>query len=252
MLGLYGLGAVRTSRRPSVIVYHSFDESGSPISISPGIFRQHLTIIKKLGYETVTAARMVEASEGGPALPEKAVVLTFDDGLWNNYEVALPLLEEFGFTATIFLVTGYTGRPSTWERAPGIPVLPLLTWDKVKEMERLGIDFQPHSVSHPHLTRLSDKDLEDELLRSRRAIEEKLGKSAPLFCYPYGEFDARVMDHLKRQGFKAAFAGHPAREEALSLKRVGSAHITTGLAYRAALMGSFQHFYSLKRTYKRV
>ncbi len=252
MLGLYGLGSLRPQAKPAVIVYHSFDESGSPVSISPDAFRRHLTIIKRLGYKTVTAARMVEALEGGPPLPSRAVVLTFDDGLWNNYEVALPLLREFGFTATIFLVTGFTGRASTWERDPGIPALPLLTWDKIEEMERYGIDFQPHSVTHPHLTRLSDKDLEEELLQSRAAIEERLGGSASIFCYPYGEFDARVMDRLKKLGFKAAFAGHPAREEPLSLKRVGSAHLTTGLAYRAALKGSFQYFYSLKRTLKRV
>lgn len=252
MLGLYGLGALRPSRRPAVITYHSFDESGSPVSIAPGIFRRHLTIIKGLGYETVTAARMVDALEGGTPLPEKAVVLTFDDGLWNNYEVAYPLLKEFGFTATIFLVTGFTARASTWERDPGIPVLPLLTWDKIKEMERYGIDFQSHSVSHPHLTRLSDKDLERELNQSRSAIEERLGVSAPIFCYPYGEFDERVMAELKRQGFKAAFAGHPARECPLSLKRVGSAHLTTGLAYRTAIKGAFHNFYSLKRTLKKV
>jgi len=252
MFGLYGLGELLPQGRPAVIVYHSFDESGSPVSMAPDIFRRHLVIIKRLGYETITAARMVDALEGGPALPEKSVVLTFDDGLWNNYEVALPLLIEFGFTATIFLVTGYTGRASTWERDMGIPALPLLTWDKIKEMERCGIDFQPHSVSHPHLTRLSERDLEEELLKSRGSIEERLGVSAPLFCYPYGEFDARVVDMLKKHGFKAAFAGHPAREDAFSLKRVGSAHLTTGLAYRTALRGCFQYFYSLKRTFKKV
>jgi len=252
MLGLYGLGALRAPAHPAVIVYHSFDDSGSPVSISPGVFRRHLMMIKRLGYETVTAARMVEALEGGPPLPARSVVLTFDDGLWNNYEVGLPLLEEFGFTATIFLVTGHTGRASTWERDRGIPALPLLTWDKIKEMERYGIDFQPHSVSHPHLTRLSDKDLERELIHSRRTIEERLGVSAPLFCYPYGEFDARVMERLKTHGFKAAFAGHPLKEERLALKRVGSAHLTTGLAYRTALRGGFHYFYSLKRALKRV
>jgi len=250
MLGLYGLGALRPGNSPTVIIYHSFDGSGSCISVTPTLFREHLRIIRSMGYSTVTATQLVDALEGGPPLPSKAVALTFDDGLWNNYEEALPLLKEFGFTATVFLVTGYTGRDSTWERDPGIPAFPLMTWDKIKEMESYGIDFQPHSVSHPHLTRLSDKDLEEELLQSRRVIEDRLGKSASIFCYPYGEFDARVIDMLRKHGFRAAFAGHPAREEVLSLKRVGSAYLTSGLAYRTAIKGGFQYFYSLKRMLK--
>ncbi len=252
MLGLYGLGSLRSGKRPAVIVYHSFDRGGSCVSVTPERFREHLSIIKSMGYSTITASEMVAAIGGGKPIPEKSVVLTFDDGLWNNYEVAFPILTEFGFTATIFLVTGYTGRTSTWERTPGIPALPLLTWDKIREMESCGIDFQPHSVTHPHLTRLPDRDLERELRQSRGDIEDKLGKSAAIFCYPYGDYDTRVMDHLQRLGFKAAFAGHPKKEGPLSLGRVGSAHLTTGLAYRTALKGSFPCFYSLKKMLKEI
>ncbi len=252
MLGLCGLGALRPAKRPAVITYHSFDSSGSCISIAPERFREHLSIIKSMGYSTVTASEMAAALEGGAPLPGKAVVLTFDDGLWNNYEVAFPMLQEFGFRATIFLVTGYTGRTSTWERDPGIPALPLLTWDRIREMERYGMDFQPHSVSHPRLTRIPDRDIERELRRSRDEIEDRLGKSAPVFCYPYGDYDERVIGHLQRLGFRAAFAGRPAVQGPFSMARVGSAHLANGLAYRAALRGSFRHFYSLKKKFKRV
>jgi peptidoglycan/xylan/chitin deacetylase (PgdA/CDA1 family) len=252
MLGLYGLGALRPDKRPAVITYHSFDSTGSRISITPERFREHLSIIKSMGYTTVTASEMTAALKGGGPLPDKAVVLTFDDGLWNNYEVAFPILQEFGFRATIFLVTGYTGRTSTWERDPGIPALPLLTWDRIKEMDRAGMDILPHSVSHPHLTRLPDREIERELTRSRGEIEDRLGREAPVFCYPYGDHDGRVIGHLERLGFHAAFAVRPATEGPFSIARLGSAHLTTGLAYRAALTGSFRHFYSLKKRLKRV
>ncbi len=250
--GLYGLGTLRPSEWPAVIIYHSFDECASPVSISAAAFREHLSIIKELGYKTITATDLIEARIGNEPLPERAVVLTFDDGLWNNYTVAFPLLREFGFTATIFLVTGYLGRLSTWERDPGISALPLLAWEHIREMHEYGIDFQSHTLSHPHLTRLNDKDLDRELLKSRGLIEDRLGKSAPLFCYPYGDFDSRVVMKLREFGFKAAFAGHPAGEDNYSINRVGSAHLTTGLSFKTALLGSFGHFYSLKRFVKKV
>jgi len=250
--GLYGLGKLSPATSPAVIIYHSFDESASPVSMPAATFREHLTIIKELGYKTITATDLIEARTTAAPLPKRSVVLTFDDGLWNNYTVAYPLLREFGFTATIFLVTGFLGRLSTWERDPGIPALPLLRWEQVREMHEYGIDFQSHTLSHPHLTRLNDKDLDRELKQSRSEIEDKLGKSAPLFCYPYGDFDSRVMNKLRELGFKAAFAGHPAGEDNFSINRVGSAHLTTGLSYKTALQGSFHHFYSLKRFVKKV
>jgi len=252
--GLYCLAGILPRKIP-VIVYHSVDESGSCISITPERFRQQMELINRMGYRTITASKLVDAlQKKQPQELEKTVVLTFDDGFESNYKVAFPVLKDFGLTATIFLTTGFLGRRCTWDKKEDIPELPLLSWEMVREMSAYGIDFQAHTVTHPHLPQLSEDKIRKELTDCRRMIEDELGKPCDILCYPYGEFDSRLVQLLPELGFRAAFAGFPEQESIYTISRVGSAHLSTPLAFRAALRGSFHLYYSLKkglRRYKR-
>lgn len=250
MLGLYGIGTVLPKKRPPIIVYHSVDESGSCISIKQSLFKRQMELIKESGYRTITVRELVDFLLNGEKTPDKAVVLTFDDGFESNYSIAFPILKELGFTATIFLTTDYINKTCAWDKEDNIPDLPLLSWEMIEEMSKAGIDFQSHTATHPHLQLLSYDKIRDELSRSRKIIEDKLNKKCDILCYPYAEFDNKVIRILQEEKFTAAFAGQPEHNGMYSIKRIGSGHLTTILSYRAALRGRFEIYYDLKKIFR--
>lgn len=252
MAGLYAVGSLSQRSEVPVIVYHSLDYSGSCTSMRPEDFRRQMQWLKGQGYRTITAKELVDCRKNGRTEPGKTVVLTFDDGYESNYSVLLPILREFGFTATIFLTTGYVGKLCTWDKKDDIADLPLMTWDMAAELVREGIDIQSHTVSHPHLPRLSDEEIRREAKESRLSIEERLRKKCDILCYPYAEFDGRVAKILKEEGYEAAFAGQPEQEGIYSLRRVGSAHFHSLLAFKTAAAGMFPSYYSVLRTVRKI
>jgi len=189
---------------PPILSYHSIDNSGSYISVAPNEFKEHMNFLYQRGYTTITLREYVNSLIMNESAPSKSIVLTFDDGYKNNYDIAFPILRGFGFTATIFLVTGFMGKMDSWEKDKGIPNSPLLSWNEVAEMKKYGFDFQPHSYSHPLLTNLTPDEIKAELINSKKEIESRLDEKAEVFCYPYGKLDDKVIKILKEVGFKAA------------------------------------------------
>lgn len=249
MLGLYGIGLI-IKRQVPIIVYHSVDESGSCISISQSRFKRHMEMIKESGYRTITVRELVDLLLKGVEIPDNTVVLTFDDGFESNYNTAFPLLKELGLTATIFLTTDFISKKCTWDKEDDIPELPLLSWEMIEEMSKAGIDFLPHTATHPHLPLISDDQKRDEFRRSRKIIEDKLNIRCDILCYPYAEFDNNVIRILKEEKFVAALAGRPEHNGMYAIKRIGSGHLTTLLSYRVALKGSFEIYYGLKKIFR--
>ena len=139
---------------------------------------------------------------------ESGVVLTFDDGFRNVYEYALPVLQTYGFPATVFLVTDYCEKTNSW---PGQTVRiegePLLRWREIQEMSRAGISFGSHTRTHPDLRKLSIEQAEEELASSKKAIADATGLPVDMLAYPYGAYDAAVRN-LARQHFRLACSTH--------------------------------------------
>jgi peptidoglycan/xylan/chitin deacetylase (PgdA/CDA1 family) len=135
---------------------------------------------------------------------ESGVVLTFDDGFRNVYEHALPVLQIYGFPATVFLVTDYCEKTNSW---PGQTVRiegeSLLRWREIQEMSRAGISFGSHTRTHSDLRTLSIQQAEEELAGSKKAIADVTGSPVDTLAYPYGAYDAVVRD-LARQHFRLA------------------------------------------------
>jgi peptidoglycan/xylan/chitin deacetylase (PgdA/CDA1 family) len=132
----------------------------------------------------------------------KSVVLTFDDGYEDNYLTAFPILKKYNFPATIFLVTARIGNKN-YVNKRGIN-LPMLDWNQIKEMHNSGlIDFEPHTVNHPKLSKIKLAEAEREILESKELIEKELNKECNFFTYPYGDYDEKILD-LVRKNFKAS------------------------------------------------
>ena len=181
--------------RVPILTYHSIDDSGSIISTSPGKFRSQMQHLKNTSSNVISLNDIVNYLRHNQPFPPKSIALTFDDGFRNFYQIAYPILREFGFGATVFLVPEHCGKNNQWAGQPrGIPKLDLLQWNEVKEMAEDGIDFGAHTMSHPDLSLLSPDEIKNEITASKQAIQDRLGREVLFFAYPYGKLNR----HTKR------------------------------------------------------
>lgn len=171
----------------AVLTYHSVDESGSVISITPDAFAAHVRYLAASGVRVLSLVDLVrescdEARPGGDA-----VALTFDDGFANFGVHAAPILLDRGMTATLFVVSRHVGRTNAWRGnpAPSIPTLPLLGWDALGRLHDAGFEIGAHTRTHPALDARAAA-LEDEIEGSSEDIVRALGCRPSSFAYPYG------------------------------------------------------------------
>jgi peptidoglycan/xylan/chitin deacetylase (PgdA/CDA1 family) len=190
----------------------------------------------------------------------RQLFLTFDDGLEGFYHHVFPILEELGASATVFLVTGHVGGRADWypkESGGVVPPLPMLNWAQIREMHQCGIDFQAHTHTHPHLTEIPLKDAVEEALRSKKTIEDGIGREVSLFCYPNGKFSSEIASAIRDCGFQAAVTTEPGMyrsgDDPFSIKRLGhdlirvDDRVTARLVSRMLLHGTFPSYVAFKR-----
>ncbi|MCP4609840.1 MAG: polysaccharide deacetylase family protein [Planctomycetes bacterium] len=187
-----------------ILTYHSIDDSGSVISTSPTKFQSQMKYLHDKHFNIISLNEMVKCISERQTVPPKSVVITFDDGFKNFYSTAYPVLKEYGFTATVFLVPGYCGRNNQWDGQPKeIPVMDLLNWEEIREMADNSIDFGAHTMNHADLSRLLAEQAREEIVKSKHAIQKYLKKDVQLFAYPYGRLTDEVKDIIKNN-FSAA------------------------------------------------
>jgi peptidoglycan/xylan/chitin deacetylase (PgdA/CDA1 family) len=173
-----------------ILTYHSLDDSGSVISLPADTFAKHMHFLKDSGYRAISLQRLCRSWEEKEIVPSRTIVLTFDDGYANLKEVALPVLQECGFEATVFVVAGHIGAYNNWPSQPPIvPHLPLLTWGELRELSRHGFEVAGHTMTHPVLAGISKDALAREIKRSKDVIEQEIGSAVQTFAYPYGVAD---------------------------------------------------------------
>ena len=172
------------------------------IAVSGSQFRSHLKWLKRLGYRSFPLDRYPEALRTGQPLPKRRIGITFDDGYEDVLKIGLPLLREFGFTATVFAVSGELGGINRWDDGAAT----LLSADQYKILLRAGLTIGAHTRHHVHLPKLFDPQAREELALCKQELETALGIPVPLLAYPYGESNDRIDALAKETGFTAAFA----------------------------------------------
>jgi peptidoglycan/xylan/chitin deacetylase (PgdA/CDA1 family) len=130
-------------------------------------------------------------------VPEKSLVITFDDGWADNYVNVFPILREYGLIATIFVITGSVGQSN------------YMNWNQLREMSEAGISIQSHTVSHRPLAQLSKAEIEYELETSKKTIEDALGTDVSYSSMPHGSFDKRVLRTAQQAGYKCICTSEP-------------------------------------------
>lgn len=164
------------------------------LSVSPDAFREQMAYLAENGFETVDLYDLSLAIADKRELPEKPVILTFDDGYRDNYENAFPVLQEFGFQGTFFVVTQPIddGNPH------------YLTWEMVKEMADAGMRIEPHSKTHADLSGREKDFIIYEVLGAQETIAAHTGQTPRYFCYPGGRYDEKTIEVLAELDFWGA------------------------------------------------
>ena len=198
-----------------IIGYHCVkDESDSylrPTSIAD--FDAQMQYLSKR-YHPMSLEKVAQHIRSGEALPPRAIAVTFDDGYRDNYENAYPVLRKYEIPATIFLTTGFigTGEIPAWDRGFYTSEETLmLSWKQVREMGSDGISFGSHTLTHPLLSRIPRKRVEEELCLSKDIIEQQIGMPVTTFAYPSGDFNSETKELVRESGYAAAVsvtAGH--------------------------------------------
>ena len=162
-----------------------------------------MVILRDNGYDAVTLDQGWSMLTKGIPPERRPVVLTFDDGFRDFYTNAFPVLDRFGFRATMFLPTAFIGRA-----AQEFKHRTCLTWNEVRELHKSGVEFGSHTVSHPQLRSLTLAEIESELARSKDTLEQKLGEAVRSFSYPYAfpeadwEFRSAIRGLLASTGYQ--------------------------------------------------
>jgi peptidoglycan/xylan/chitin deacetylase (PgdA/CDA1 family) len=222
-----------TSNRLPILIYHSVAERAAPgirrLSVRPADLAAQLAFLRGEGIRTLSFTDVAEAVRDDRPLPPRAVALTFDDGYADFYETALPLLQRYGCTATIFVTTGWLDDAD--EHQAGRPLDRMLSWRQLGEISSAGIEIGAHSHSHAQLDQLSPRSLDWELRTSKTLLECRLGRPVTTLAYPFGYWSTRVREAVRDAGYQhaAAVANTTAqlRQDSLALPRLTVRRSTT-------------------------
>ena len=183
------------SAGPKVLVlnYHQVANNFTPLAITPADFSTQMAYLINNGYVAITPDELAAGLSGEITLPEKPVLITFDDGYEDNYTNAFPILKGYGIRATVFVIPAFVGKKN------------YLNWDQIKEMAQNGISMQSHTLNHYKLEELPDDEIRSELLNSKLVLEEHLGQAVNFMAYPTGTYNLHIAGIARDVGYKGAY-----------------------------------------------
>jgi len=197
---LSGAFFLKTAYVVPVMMYHSIDykDKVMKLSVSPESFASQIEFLHTHRYNVVGLDKIALYLQKKEAVPSRTVAITFDDGYYNNYQYAYPILKKYNIPATIFVIVSKIGTEG------------YLGWKELKEMSDSGvITIGSHTMSHLWLSAMGTKQLAYELRASKEALEKGLGKKVDFLCYPIGAHDDRVERVAKAAGYTCAVATNP-------------------------------------------
>lgn len=197
-----------------ILYYHSVEESeDNELKISPEKFRGQLKYLKDNNYVSLTLQELQLYIIDNKPIPKNSVVITFDDGYKDNYDNAYSILKEFGYTATIFVITGLIDKDPNY-----------LNSNHIKEMSKNGIEIGSHSINHEKLLEISKENKIETITKSKQDLEKLIEKPVISIAYPFGKFNDDVVNITKDAGYTLGFTINKGwgngKEDPLKLSRV--------------------------------
>ncbi|HCW53306.1 MAG TPA: polysaccharide deacetylase [Clostridium sp.] len=185
---------VNDNRGIPVLYYHSVNDIvDNEVTISPSLLKKELEYIKKQGYTTLSLKEVENYILNNQPIPEKSILITFDDGYMDNYYNAYPILKELNMKATIFCITSELDGSY------------YLSEDAIKEMSNDNIDIQSHTVNHSHLNTLTYDEQLKELTESKAKLENITGNKITAIAFPFGDYNEDSIKAAKNSGYTLAF-----------------------------------------------
>lgn len=176
-----------------VLMYHSIStEPGNTLCVPEKQFSEEMDWLKSQGYHSITVDQFYEALANGGQVPEKPVLITFDDGYKDGYTAAWPIMKQYGFVGTFFIITNAI-VPSR------------IDWDQLKDLVKNGNSIGSHTVHHLDMPTLKDSQQESEIADSKKVLEDGLEIKINSFCYPSGKSNQTTQKLLTKCGYKVAF-----------------------------------------------
>lgn len=195
-----------------VLLYHAVSDAPSPevarFAVPPRVFEEHMRHLADEGYTTLTVSQLLPALRAGAAerpapLPERPVVVTFDDGFRDFLTTALPIMASHGVASTLYATTGFMGSGGPGTNASGDE---MLSWRDLAEVAAASVEVGAHTHSHPMLDTLPRAAAREEIIRCKGLIEQHLAAPVTSFAYPHGYSSAWVRRVVREAGYRSACA----------------------------------------------
>lgn len=250
--------------RVPILMYHSIsstvDDTANPYyqtTTTPDIFELQMRFLHDNGYCVVGLNEINDFFLSCDMRPRKYAVLTFDDGYMDFYANALPVLKKYHFKSTVFLPTKYVeNRKETFNGRA------CLDWEMIKELQKDGVTFGSHTVSHPKLRTMRKPALEYEILKSKEIIEDKTGEKVASFSYPYAfpeeekEFKKLLRSVLVESGYQngvSTIIGTACKDDDIYfLKRLPINLYDDQTLFKAKLKGAYDWIHELQYAKKLI
>lgn len=182
------------------------------MTVTPETFEKQMRWISEHGYTSITLDAFYDIMTGAAVAPPKPIVITFDDNNVSQYDVALPILEKYKLTGVFYLVTNR------------LKLKGVVDAERAKDMSARGMDIQSHTLDHATMTNLSLKRLDEELVQSKKALEDITGKPVRHLAYPSTAQNKTVREHAKLAGYATATIMDPrpatVKDDLLKLPRI--------------------------------
>jgi peptidoglycan/xylan/chitin deacetylase (PgdA/CDA1 family) len=236
-----------------ILMYHQVAEIPKKLdplglAVPPSQFEQQMSYLARNGYRCLTLPEAVRYFRRGGHAPARSFVLTFDDGYQDVLSRACPILEIFGFTATVFLVAGCMGYASNWWGQEGACSGLLLSWAEARDLARRGYILGSHTLSHPFLNLLDDQSAFEEIRNSRVLLQDQLDTQVDFFSYPFSETDTRIEGLVESAGYTAACAGDSGPCSVFHLWRVPCLRDDTTLSFALKVSGWYDKRTALRES----
>ena len=246
------------SKNIPILMYHSISHSTNPkfkqFAVPPAQFAEQMMYLSTHCYTPLTVTQLVTTAV--EHLPEKPVVLTFDDGMADFFTDALPILVRYNFPATLYIATAFVGGTCDWLRREGESARRMMTWKEIVLAHMAGIECGAHSHTHLQLDILSLPQAQREILTSKQLLEQHLGQNVPSFAYPYGYYTARMQRVVQATGFTSAcavkHAMHIAATHPFALPRLMVKPTTSREDFAALLTGKSTYSTTFFNAYARL
>jgi peptidoglycan/xylan/chitin deacetylase (PgdA/CDA1 family) len=250
-----------------VLMYHSVSRAPEMeshpyfwVNTTPERFEEQMRFLKENNYRAVSLSEAVKLLFDPDTKRDKVtlpVVITFDDGFRDFYLNAFPVLQNYGFTACVFLPTDYID-----DQTLKMDGKEHLRWDEIRDLQKQGISFGSHTASHPQLKDLNPNDIDFEIRRSKEIIESKTGTPVGSFSYPFAfpeedqELTRQLADTLTACGYKNGVSTRigraSAKDPVFFLKRLPVNSRDDLAFFKAKLDGGYDWLHWMQLTSKRI